>query len=285
LLREKSQVMDIVKYKGLHPALKEFVESIFYMSRDADEDGFFFQVALPNYECFLSFECDTDFVVRKGGDLDFSPLYSATVIPPQLVKTEIKGKNIKAIIVKFKDGGFYRLFKIPIPLFHNKCCNAKDVFDCEFSIIYDQIMEHIDPEKKMRAVEDFLLKKVINCKPFTPLDLAAKKILLSQGNTPILDLASNACMSVRQMQRKFMEQFGLSPKHYSKFIRYNNARQMKALFPNLTWGEISLRCGYFDQMHLIHDFKSITGFTPFELVIHPLNSNAFEDPNTIKQSR
>ncbi|MEQ7800317.1 AraC family transcriptional regulator [Pedobacter sp. ASV1-7] len=277
---EKLPVMDIVKYKGLHPALKEFVESIFYMSRDVEEDGFFFQIALPNYECFLSFECDTDFVVRKGGDQVFSPLYTATVIPPQFVKTEIKGKNIKAIIVKFKDGGFYRLFKIPIPLFKNKCCNARDVFDYEFSMVYDQIMERPDPEKKIKVVEDFLLKKVINSKPFALLDLAAEKILLSQGNTPIVDLASNACMSVRQMQRKFMEQFGLSPKHYSKFVRYTNARQMKSSFPYLTWGEISLRCGYFDQMHLIHDFKSITGLTPFELFIHPINSNAFGEIQT-----
>ncbi len=267
--------MDILKYKDLHPALREFVESIFYMSRNADEEGSFFQIAMPNHECFLSFECDTDFLVRKNGDLDFSPLYSATVIPPQFVNTEIKGKTIKAIIIKFKNSGFYRLFKIPIPLFQNKCCNARDAFDGELSSVYEQIMEQAAPEKKIKVVEDFLLKKVIKSKPLTPLDLTVEKIVLNQGNVPIIDLASNACMSVRQMQRKFMEQFGLSPKHYSKFIRYTNARQMKAQNPHITWGEISLRCGYFDQMHLIHDFKSITGLTPYELVIHPPNSNAF----------
>lgn len=267
--------MDIIRYKNLHPALKDFVESIFYMSRDADKDGVFFEIALPNYECFLSFEYDTDFLVRKDGDLYFSPIYNATIIPPHFVKTEIKGKNIKAIIVKFKNSGFYRLFKIPIPLFQNKCCNANDAFDCEFSSVYDQIMEQADPEKKIKVVEDFLLKKAITSKPIAPLDLAVEKMLLNQGNIPILNLASNACMSVRQMQRKFMEQFGLSPKHYSKFIRYTHARQMKALYPNVTWGEISLRCGYFDQMHLIHDFKSITGSTPYELVVAPKNSNAF----------
>lgn len=263
--------MNITKHQ-VHPALKEFIDAIFSMSRDAHEEGTFFQTALPNYECFLSFELETDFLVKKGDSKNFVPLYSTTVIPPQFIKSEIKGKSIKAILVKFKNGGFFRLFKVPIPNFNNSCYNARDIFDKDFSEILAKIMEFESLESRIKVVEGFLLKKVRGCKPTISLDFLVDKLALNHGNTPILELASHACMSVRQLQRKFIERYGISPKHYSKFIRYTEACQIKTRNPQLTWGEISLRCGYFDQMHLIHDFKSITGQTPYELFLEPPNS-------------
>ena len=35
------------------------------------------------------------------------------------------------------------------------------------------------------------------------------------------------------------------------------------MHPEKTWTSIAYECGYFDQMHLIKDFKAFTGFTPF----------------------
>ena len=34
------------------------------------------------------------------------------------------------------------------------------------------------------------------------------------------------------------------------------------------WSEIALRCGYFDQAHLIGDFVEFSGFTPTEYRKH-----------------
>jgi AraC-like DNA-binding protein len=264
--------MNITKHQ-VHPALKEFVETIFCFNRGAHENGDFSQTALPSHECFLSFEYDTDFLIKKNESENFVRSHLTTIIPPQLLKTEIKGKTIKAIMIKFKNGGFFRLFKIPIPHFKNECYNARDVFDKDFTELYEQIMEVDELETKIKVVELFLLKKVKQARPFMPVDFVAEKLSLNNGNVPILDLASCACMSVRQLQRKFMEQFGLSPKHYSKFIRFTNAYQMRTLFPHLTWGEISMRCGYFDQMHLIHDFQSIASLNPCELDMNISKSN------------
>lgn len=264
--------MNITQYH-VHPALTTFVECIFYFSRAAHEQGEFSQTALPNHECFLSFEFDTDFLVKKSKAEDFVRPHPTTIIPPQLTKTEIRGKTIKAIMVKFRNGGFFRLFKIPIPHFNNDCYNAKDVLNKDFADLYDKIIESDGIENKIEALELFLLKKVTTAKPFTPMDYAVEKLLLYQGNMPIKDLASTSCMSIRQLQRKFMEQYGLSPKLYSKFIRFTNAQRMRTLFPHITWGEISVRCGYFDQMHLIHDFKSIATLNPCELDMNVSDAN------------
>jgi AraC-like DNA-binding protein len=40
------------------------------------------------------------------------------------------------------------------------------------------------------------------------------------------------------------------------------------MHPWQTWTSIAYECGYFDQMHLIKDFKAFTGFTPFDFFKH-----------------
>jgi AraC-like DNA-binding protein len=37
---------------------------------------------------------------------------------------------------------------------------------------------------------------------------------------------------------------------------------LKVEHPTLTWTEITYRAGYFDQTHLVKDFKSLAGETP-----------------------
>lgn len=249
----------------VHPALQEFVETIFQVSTDADQDEEILQTSLPTYECFLGFEYDTDFLVKNIKASEFIPIHNATIIPPQLDTTLMRGRTMKAVMVKFKHGGFFRLFKIPFTEFNNECHNARTVLDKSFTRLHENILNAENVDAKVSLLEAFLLKKAASSNSSMPIDRIVDHIFMNNGNVPIMDLASNACMSIRQLQRKFLEQFGLSPKHYSRLIRFNNAHRMKILSPNLTWGEISIRCGYFDQMHLIHDFKSIAALNPCQL--------------------
>lgn len=212
-----------IKSYHVHPALKEFVETIFQVSIHADHDEEILQTSLPTYECFIGFEYDTDFLVKNSKASEFNPIHKATIIPPQLDTTLIRGRNMKAVMVKFKQGGFFRLFKIPFTEFNNECQNAITVLDKSFGKLHEKILNAVNVEEKVSLLECFLLKKAVSSNTRMPIDRIVDHIFVNNGNVPILDLANTACMSIRQLQRKFLEQFGLSPKHYSKLIRFNNA--------------------------------------------------------------
>lgn len=251
-----------ITFHRVHPALHEFVDVIMSVNRLPDGNGEFFQTSLPNHECYLSFEYETDFVVKKDNATGFAHVHATTIIPPQLGKTDMKGTTMKAIMVKFKNGGFFRLFKIPMPLFHNNCFNARDVLNKEVADLYEGILNAGTVAEKIKRVELFLITKTVDAAPYLPIDHALEQLMASNGNMPIQDIASIACMSIRQLQRKFLDYFGMSPKHYSRLIRFTTACRMRNTSPQLTWGDISMRCGYYDHMHLIKDFKSITEVNP-----------------------
>ena len=36
----------------------------------------------------------------------------------------------------------------------------------------------------------------------------------------------------------------------------------------MPWTALALQCGYFDQSHLVRDFRAFSGFTPGEFIRH-----------------
>src|SRR5262249_45351761 len=77
--------------------------------------------------------------------------------------------------------------------------------------------------------------------------------------------ARHAGLSMRQFERRFREAVGISPKLFSRMQRFQHV--FHALEgPHTDWVTEAIRCGYFDQAHLIRDFREFTGATPTALL-------------------
>ena len=60
----------------------------------------------------------------------------------------------------------------------------------------------------------------------------------------------------------FTAEVGLTPKVFSRLRRFRRALDRVADRPAVDWTVIALECGYYDQAHFIHDFRSFAGMTP-----------------------
>jgi transcriptional regulator GlxA family with amidase domain len=76
------------------------------------------------------------------------------------------------------------------------------------------------------------------------------------------DIAENACVSTRQLERLFQQRIGLQPRFFTRITRFAKAWRLKENNPQIKWTSIAYDCGYFDQMHLIRDFKAFCGSSP-----------------------
>jgi methylphosphotriester-DNA--protein-cysteine methyltransferase len=59
-----------------------------------------------------------------------------------------------------------------------------------------------------------------------------------------------------------MEQVGVSPKLYARIVRFETALDSKARSRVKSWTDVAHESGYYDQMHMVHDFEGLTGGTP-----------------------
>jgi AraC-like DNA-binding protein len=55
---------------------------------------------------------------------------------------------------------------------------------------------------------------------------------------------------------------GLTPKRYCRVRRFQRALVSAHRPRGVDWARVAVDCGYFDQAHFIHDFKSFAGVTP-----------------------
>lgn len=91
--------------------------------------------------------------------------------------------------------------------------------------------------------------------------LVAALHTLETGGT-VEHAAQAACVSTRHLERLFAEHVGLAPKTFARVLRVQSAARLAPLAARIGWARIAARSGFYDQAHLIRDFRQIAGCTP-----------------------
>ncbi|XYH97536.1 helix-turn-helix domain-containing protein [Sorangium sp. So ce1128] len=95
---------------------------------------------------------------------------------------------------------------------------------------------------------------------------AVRAILAAPRLPSVGELAGGLGASERQLRRAFDQVIGMSPKRFVRVVRLQRALAAARATPRADWATIAERAGYFDQAHLIADFRAMTGETPGALV-------------------
>lgn len=82
----------------------------------------------------------------------------------------------------------------------------------------------------------------------------------------VASVAEDLGVSERHLRRVFREVVGLSPKAFFKLLRFERALKAAKDSRDSSWSDIAVSAGYYDQAHLIADFRSIAGATPREFL-------------------
>jgi AraC-like DNA-binding protein len=94
-------------------------------------------------------------------------------------------------------------------------------------------------------------------------------IVEKRGQIRVDELAFHAGLSARQLRRAFLEQTGLSPKHFCRVIRFRDSASRLAACRRGEWTQVALECGYYDQAHFINEFRELSGYSPSEFAALP----------------
>jgi AraC-type DNA-binding domain-containing proteins len=88
----------------------------------------------------------------------------------------------------------------------------------------------------------------------------------SQGQVIISEIAKKNFTTVRQLERKFNIQLGITPKEYARIVRFQNALfRINESRQRTSLADIAFECGYYDHSHLTNEIKRNTGMAPSQL--------------------
>jgi len=174
--------------------------------------------------------------------------------------------ELAILTVHFQPTGFYRLFHMPLTEITDLSPDAADVIGPGIRKIHDQVVESKSLGAMVRVVERFLQVQIDASRPSHPVQDAATALLRRRDTGALTGLAAQNLLSLRQLERAFLEQVGVGPKRFSSIARFAAALQGKTDHPERTWAEVAAAAGYFDQTHLIRDCRAFGNDTPTSLM-------------------
>jgi len=94
------------------------------------------------------------------------------------------------------------------------------------------------------------------------VDRAVTAILETRGAAAVQSLACEAGVSRQHLNNTFRDWVGVSPKVFSRVVRFRALLARIGQQRPVRWAELALEAGYFDQAHLIADFREFSGQSP-----------------------
>ena len=80
--------------------------------------------------------------------------------------------------------------------------------------------------------------------------------------TSIAAVTDTIGLSPKRFIERFKIEVGLTPKRFCRIRRFQRALSLSNEGRCVDWTRVAMDCGYFDQAHFIHDFRSFAGITP-----------------------
>jgi AraC-like DNA-binding protein len=204
----------------------------------------------------------------ESDQMDTSP--RVAVVGPQTharVGLSVYGR-IENFTIHFQPSGFSRLFGIPMMEITDASYDAYSVIGHRIPRLEHELGDTPGFAERIQIVEDHLLRMLGRKHVLDGVAIAANRLFASNGACRVAVMVNDAGLSARQFERRFLSQVGVPPKLYARIVRFNAALDHKLRWPAQAWSRIANDHDFYDQMHLVHDFRAFTGESPSRFLRH-----------------
>ncbi len=159
----------------------------------------------------------------------------------------------------------WRMFRIPPIQLADQDFEGQQVFGPWITELWIKLAECRTFGDRINVANKALLPFAANATPPTQTMVAGGNLLQPNRSTRIPQLARESYMSIRNFQRRFAGEMGIAPKLFSRVGRFQLALDMKRAHGS-NWLKVAHELGYFDQMHMVKDFRAFGGDSPSHLI-------------------
>ncbi len=167
------------------------------------------------------------------------------------------------IVVRFKPSGAWPFFDFPMAALTDRVTPLEDVWGGRFHELRDRLLAAASRPARFDVLDRHFMDVgrdgvVVN-------DYVAHAVAVIEGMTEppgMKRLAADLGFSQKHVAAMFHKHVGVSPKRYARIVRFQRMlRRLEDGAPR-SWADFALGFGFYDQAHLIYEFKAFAGMTP-----------------------
>ncbi|WP_306440274.1 AraC family transcriptional regulator [Paenibacillus taichungensis] len=166
--------------------------------------------------------------------------------------------------VRFFPGGAYVFHGLPLEEFTDRRIPLHECWPVELSELQERMAGTKSFKERVQVMNTYLspLSLQPNTYEHDLMKNVLHRIFKDGGRMSVRELAMREVVSERQLHRKFAEWIGVSPKRFSEVVRFH--RVLGSIHQGHTADGVALALnhGFFDQAHLIRQFRKFYGETP-----------------------
>ncbi|OAX50495.1 helix-turn-helix domain-containing protein [Paenibacillus sp. AD87] len=166
--------------------------------------------------------------------------------------------------VRFFPGGAYVFHGLPLEGFTDMRIPLEECWPVRLNELQERIAGTRIFEERVQVMNAYLSPLSVQTNTYENdlMKNALHRIFIDGGRMSVSELAMREVVSERQLHRKFAEWIGISPKRFSEVVRFH--RVLGSIHQGHTADGVALALnhGFFDQAHLIRQFRKFYGETP-----------------------
>ena len=159
--------------------------------------------------------------------------------------------------VRFAPAEAFRFLALPAHEATDQVVPLEAVWGRMASELESRVSDAKDETARLSVFEDVLERRLPNA---APGDFRLRKAIAAMRSPE--SRLDDWGIGSRQMRRLFEKYVGLSPKAFARVLRMQRAVSMIGRGTARTGAELAAACGYFDQSHLVREFRALTGLSP-----------------------
>ena len=170
------------------------------------------------------------------------------------------GGRVKTMGVRFRPYGLSAFLDVPLHELTDATTSLADLWNGEARRLEERLGGARTDDERARVVERFLLDRLRPPRIDAAIEECVNVILRARGQARLEPLARRTGMTLRQVERRFRDAIGVSPKSLARIVRFQEVLRRSP--GEGAWAERALECGYYDQAHLLRDFREFVGVVP-----------------------
>ncbi|MER7577102.1 AraC family transcriptional regulator [Streptomyces sp. NPDC126514] len=155
----------------------------------------------------------------------------------------------------------FRLLGVPMGELAGRHLRLDDVVGARAHRLGEALRALPSWRRRFALLDAALVAALAGARPHAPrVEWAWRRIARNAGAVSIPRLAAEVGWITRQLEKRFQEQIGLTPKAVARVARLGRA--LRLLTDGYPPAHVAAVCGYYDQPHLNLDFRTMTGSNP-----------------------
>jgi AraC-like DNA-binding protein len=247
------------------PPLCQHIERLWYSTGRSNVPGY--ESVLPTGTLQLVIRLHQE-PIRRFEENTFSRIdFQHAVVSGAHSRPFVKAtyRRSSVIGVHFRPAGAALFFAEPLGRLSNSHLAAEDFWGRQIRELREQLLEVASPRAMFDLLEAALIRRMVQpTKHQQIIQQAVNRFVAEPASTTMRQVGDATGYSPKRFIQLFQDYVGLTPKLFCRVLRFQTVLERVGKHAAVDWAKLAVDCGYFDQSHLIRDFREFAGIRPSE---------------------